>query len=252
MTRKTRLFAWTVSLLTMIAPVQAGEIETLEGTANFIGDERVPEGAVLEVDLLDLSRVGEKARMLSRMRFEIEDRAPVPFALPYDSALIEFGGRYSLQARIIQHGPKRDEVLWRSTAVLPVLGPGLDPKPEVLMDRVIPVASGGTPVGHRWRMARVEGVERLGFTKARMTFGDEGVVSGNAGCNKFKAEYTIDGDKLTFAALNLTKRGCQPEIMRRERLFIQATKRTVAYRREQDVLRLLDIDGLETMRLDRE
>ena len=230
----------------------AGVIETLEGTANFAGERGVPEGSVLEVDLVDLSRVGEKGRVLSRMRFEIEDGVPVPFALPYDSGLIQFGGRYSVSARIIGLQRKTDEVLWRSTAVTPVLGGGLDPNPEVFMERVVPIASGGTPVGLRWRVERIEGLERLGFTKARVTFDEAGRISGNASCNAFKASYAIDGDKLSFGPLALTRRGCQPKIMEREQLFVFAAGRTVAYRREGEVLRLLDLDGNETMRLVRD
>ncbi|MEL6478163.1 MAG: META domain-containing protein [Pseudomonadota bacterium] len=239
-------------LAATVSPAAAGEIETLEGLATYLEDEKPPAGAVLEVDLYDLSRVGEKGRLLSRMRFEIEESVPAPFALPFDTGLIRRGGRYSLSARILDHEGKRQEVLWRSTSITPVLGPGLEPKPELILERVIPLAAGGTPVGLRWRVERVQGLERLGFTKARMTFEDDGTVLGNTGCNRFEADYKIDGEKLSFAPAALTKRGCQPQIMRRERLFVQALKHTERFRREQDVLRLLDIDGSETMRLRRE
>ncbi|MEM8657808.1 MAG: META domain-containing protein [Pseudomonadota bacterium] len=247
-----RSFLMALCIAALAGPAAAAEIARIEGMANYEGDENPPPGAVLEIDLVDLSRVGEKGRLLSRMRFEIEDGVPAPFSLPYDTGLVRQGGRYSLAARIIAHNSKRQEVLWRTTAVFPVLASGLDPTPEIFMEQVVPLASGGTPVGYRWRVERVEGLERLGFTKARMRFDEDGTVSGNTGCNRFQAEYSMDGEKLGFSPAALSRRGCQPEIMRRERLFIVALKRTERFRREQDVLRLLDVNGLETMRLSRE
>ncbi|MEM7505237.1 MAG: META domain-containing protein [Pseudomonadota bacterium] len=257
MIRRTQPFAWTGrvagALLAVLAlPALAGEIATIEGTANYLGGERLPEGAVLEVDLLDLSRAREKGRLLTRMRFEPEGEVPLPFLLHYDSGLTLAGGRFSLAGRIVGRGLKGEEVLYRSTAILPVLGPGLDPRPEIFLEAVVPVADGGTPIGEKWRVERVEGVERLGFTKAVMTFDDEGQIKGNAGCNRYTASYKIDGEKLSFGGLVLTRRGCQPQIMERERAFQRATIQTVTYRREGDVLKLLNIDGLETMRLVRE
>lgn len=241
-----------IALLLGTVPANAGEVAQIEGTASFAGSEQVPDHAVLEVDLLDLSIRGEEALLLTRMRFEIPDGVPVAFALPYDTGLVGARGSYSLAGRIIARGPKGEQVLWRSTAILPVLKSSHDPRPEIFLEKLEPVVSSGTPVGYRWRVLLIDGIEPPGFTKARMTFDEDGSVFGNASCNNFTGDYAIDGQEISFTRLKQQRRGCQPLVMDRERAFLSALNRTIDYARDGDTLRLLDVNGLETMRLERE
>ncbi|MEM6905972.1 MAG: META domain-containing protein, partial [Pseudomonadota bacterium] len=187
-------------------------------------------------------------RLLSRMRFVTEGDVPVPFELAYDTALIQSRGRYTLRARLILG----DEVLYRSTHVLPVLGRGLDPRPQVLMEKVRPVISGGSPVGERWRVTRIEGIEALGFTKAVLIFDEEGEIRGNAGCNTVSGPFKIDGNKIEIPYPATSKRGCSSPIIARERAYLRAVTQAVSYERDGDRLSLFDASGLETMRLSRE
>ncbi|MEM7238128.1 MAG: YbaY family lipoprotein, partial [Pseudomonadota bacterium] len=58
----------------------AGEIAELDGVATLVEDASdLPPDAVLEVDLIDITRKGEKGRVLSRMRFDPDDGAPISF-----------------------------------------------------------------------------------------------------------------------------------------------------------------------------
>ncbi|MBY8976607.1 META domain-containing protein [Rhodobacteraceae bacterium NNCM2] len=249
MIQRTQLFGWTASLLICLAaPAIGSEIDEIDGTATYSGDEKLPEDAVLEVDLIDLTRQSERGRILSRMRFSPDDGVPIQFTLSYDPKLIARRGTYTLVARIVDG----TDILYRSTAIVPVLIDDLDPQPEIEMEKVKPVITGGSPVGHKWRVVRIDGVEPFGFTKMVIEFAEDGSMSGNAGCNKFKGTYKIDGDKLDLGEPMRTKRGCQPDIMDREKDFVLAVRRVERYERDEDVLYLMDIDGLEAMRLERE
>lgn len=247
MTRRTRLFGWTVSLLIgFAAQLPASEIAEINGTAMIIDDrDPLPRGSVLEVDLLDISRKGEKGRLLSRMRFDPEDGTPITFRLYYDTRLVNPRGRYTLASRVVLD----TEVLFRSTAIVPVLNDGLDPQPEVPMERVRPLSAGGSPVETKWRVRQIDGVEPFGFTKLVIFFGANGAMSGHTGCDKFKGAYKIDGDRINPGAPRITPRGCQPGIRDREKGFLRALERTTRFERDTDVLYLFDADGLETMRL---
>lgn len=240
-----------VILLTLIVaaiPAAAQEILRIEGQATYFGSARLPERAVLEVDLLDLSRKDEKATLLSRMQFSTDGVVPIPFILSYDAGLLRVGGLYSIAARL----KLRNDVIYRSTAIQPVLGSSVDTRPQVVMEPVVPVASGGTPVGLKWRVDKISGVERLSFTKTRVVFDEEGEVTGNAGCNSFRSSYKIDGQKLEFGGLRLTKRGCPSTVMERERAFRLAMRATVSFQRDGDTLKFFDISDLETLRMVRE
>ncbi|MEM7670060.1 MAG: META domain-containing protein [Pseudomonadota bacterium] len=224
----------------------AGEIAELDGVATLVEDAGdLPPDAVLEVDLIDITRKGEKGRVLSRMRFDPDDGAPISFTLHYDSRLIGSRGRYSLAARLIDG----TEVLYRSAIITPVLMDGLDPNPEILMERVRPLSAGGSPVGLKWRVRRIDGVEPFGFTKSVLILDEGQRMSGNAGCNKFKGSYKIDGDRVNFGAPAMTRRGCTPPIMDREKGYLRALERTTRYERDGDILYLFDPNGLETMQL---
>ena len=224
----------------------ANELKELEGIATISADaDPLRPGTVLEVDLLDITRKGEKGRLLSRMSFDPDDGVPIGFRIYYDSRLVSSRGRYSLAARLIEG----TEVLYRSAVITPVLSDGLDPKPEIVLERVRPLSAGGSPVGVKWRVRRIDGVKPFGFTKSVLMLEDGERMSGDAGCNKFKGKYKIDGDRLDFGAPAMTRRGCTPPIMDREKGYLRALERTTRYERDGDVLFLFDPNGLETMQL---
>lgn len=245
--RLGRLSLWLLLSLGLGPAVQAAnEIEELEGIATILEDaDPLRPDTVLEVDLLDITRRGEKGRLLSRMRFDPEDGVPISFSIHYDSRLVTSRGRYSLTARLIEG----TEVLYRSAVITSVLSDGLDPKPEIVLERVRPLSAGGSPIGVKWRARRIDGVKPFGFTKSVLLLEEGEQMSGDAGCNKFKGKYRIDGDRLDFGAPAMTRRGCTPPIMDREKGYLRALQRTTRYERDGDVLFLFDPNGLETMQL---
>ena len=247
MIRRTKLFGWTVSLGLLASSALAVDIEKIEGEASWDGSDPVPRGAMLEVDLIDLSRDGSGV-VLSRMRFKPESSTPLPFTLHYDAELVRQGDRYSLAARLV----RGDDVLFRSRAPVPVLRTFQRDRPQINLEPVAPVVAGGTPVGQSWRVVSIAGQIPRRVTRIHISFDEDGTAKGSFGCNKFKADYVVDGPKFELKRINATNRGCQPAIATQERAVRAAYNRTATYERSGDSLILLDGAGLETLRFERQ
>ena len=71
---------------------------------------------------------------------------------------------------------------------------------------------------------------------------DDGVVSGNTGCNGFSGPYTSDGDALTIGGLAVTQMYCEPTSAQ-EPAILAGLGDVVAYRTDTGDLELLDKQG---------
>lgn len=225
----------------------AADIQKIEGTAAWDESDPVPRRAMLEVDLIDLNRDAE-GTVISRMRFKPDNSAPLAFTLHYDAELVQRGQRYSLAARLV----RGEEVLFRSTAPVPVLRTFQQDRPQITMHKVVPIVAKGTPVGESWTVTSIAGKAVLPYSRVTIAFNENGTLKGSFGCNRFKARYAIDGQKIDMKRFEPTNRGCQSPIMKQERSVRSAIRRTLTYARSDDTLRLLDIAGLETLRLIRQ
>jgi uncharacterized lipoprotein YbaY len=91
---------------------------SLEGTVTYLQRIALPDDAVIEVSLQDVSRADAPAVVLATQTITANGRqVPIPFALEYDAAAIDPAMRYSLSARIT----RGDQLLWISTMMYPVL-----------------------------------------------------------------------------------------------------------------------------------
>lgn len=100
------------AIVLSIAALFGGAVSagTISGSVTYLERMAVPQGAVLEVALVDVSRMDVPAETLSVMRYAL-DRVPFAFSLPYDDALIDERMSYNVQARILAEG----RVVFRST-----------------------------------------------------------------------------------------------------------------------------------------
>ena len=247
MIRRTRLFAWTASLILAASFAKAADIDSIEGSASWDGSDPVPRGAMLEVDLIDMSR-GGTAQVLSRMRFKAGNATPLDFDLHYDADLVRPGDPYALAARVVVG----DEVVYRSVTAVPVFRTFQKDTPQITLHKVTPVVSSGTPVGDRWGLVSIGGKDVVGFTRVYITFETDGRAHGSFGCNRFKSTYTLDGEKLEFKRFNSTQKGCTTRVAEQERSVKSAIRRSLTYERSGETLRLLDVAGLETLRFERQ
>ena len=69
----------------------------------------------------------------------------------------------------------------------------------------------GSPVGlvGAWNLAELGPTADFAHLQPTIQFGEDGVVSGFAGCNTFSGSYTTDGATLTFGPMATTKMACQ-------------------------------------------
>lgn len=76
-----------------------GEWRVLEGRATYLARMAAPPGVCLHVQLVDLSALGESARLAEQTRMDV-GQPPYAFELRYDTGWIRPGGRYAVQATL--------------------------------------------------------------------------------------------------------------------------------------------------------
>jgi heat shock protein HslJ len=90
-------------------------------------------------------------------------------------------------------------------------------------------------------------------TQISVTFGNEGKVSGNAGCNRFNADYALDVMSISIGQAASTKMMClEPAgVMEQESAFLQALSSAATFSLEGDRLELRTGDGAIAIQLTR-
>jgi heat shock protein HslJ len=83
-------------------------------------------------------------------------------------------------------------------------------------------------------------VGTIAGTTLTMTFGDDGTISGNSGCNTFSGQYSLNGQSITISPLASTMRACiEPEgIAEQETAFMAALEQAVEWFIQGDQLSL--------------
>ncbi|MEV8565580.1 META domain-containing protein [Streptomyces sp. NPDC051322] len=79
--------------------------------------------------------------------------------------------------------------------------------------------------------------------KARMTFGKDGSVHGNLGCNRFSGMAKVTDGTLTFGRLTTTRMACPGPAMTVERHLLKLLHGPVRYEIQQHTLKLRAADG---------
>jgi heat shock protein HslJ len=89
------------------------------------------------------------------------------------------------------------------------------------------------------------GTSPLDGTQISLAFGDDGTLTGSAGCNSYSADYQIDGDQLVIGAIARTEMACMdPDgVMIQESDYLNALGRVAAFTTTLTGLELLDGDG---------
>lgn len=96
-----------------------------------------------------------------------------------------------------------------------------------------------TPLMATWRLVGAQGSEPL-----TLTFGKDGRVSGNAGCNNFMGEYSALDGQLTFGPLASTRRACiDPALNAQEQTFLKDLSEVTGYEVSGSMLRLTTKSG---------
>ncbi len=84
------------------------------------------------------------------------------------------------------------------------------------------------------------GTEKITGNQNSITFAAlDKSVRGNAGCNDYFGNYTLDLYALNFGTLAVTEQYCDEAIMTKERAVLNALRDTGSYTLENDILTLL-------------
>src|SRR5690349_15773859 len=153
-----------VTVLTLFAAPAGADTARLHGTALYRERIALPDDAVFEAVLLDVSRAAAPAIELGRARLEHPGFPPFRFEIVYDAARIEPRHAYVVRATVRAGG----RVMFTTDRAYPVLAGGAQPKLEMLLVRES--AASPAPVergrrrnvtsaleGTRWRLMRVGG-----------------------------------------------------------------------------------------------
>jgi heat shock protein HslJ len=103
--------------------------------------------------------------------------------------------------------------------------------------------------GAAWRVQSVNngrgGVASVfADTRLSATFGDDGTVTGETGCNTYRGPYTLDGATIAFGPLITTRRACLSEqAAAQEQAFTAALAASARYELAGDRLTLRDANG---------
>jgi heat shock protein HslJ len=117
-----------------------------------------------------------------------------------------------------------------------------------LLATFVPAIS--SPVRSTWEViaynnGRQGVVSLLPGTRVSASFGNDGRVTGDAGCNQYFATYKLDGQAMSIGMAAATRKFCaEPEgLMQQEALYLAALKSTGTFRLNGDRLELRAADG---------
>ena len=87
----------------VLALAACGERNAVTGTITFDGEQTIPEGAVMEVQLRDVSYQDAAAPLIASRTIDDPGRFPVDFAVAYQPDDIDQRATYGLQVSVYLH-----------------------------------------------------------------------------------------------------------------------------------------------------
>jgi heat shock protein HslJ len=107
-------------------------------------------------------------------------------------------------------------------------------------------------VGTNWTLESFHTADAVSSVIAGTTinavFGEDGQVSGSAGCNRYFAKYNVTGTLLSIGPAGSTKMACgTPGVMQQENTFLTLISQTKTFTIKGDRLTLADVKGTPTL-----
>lgn len=107
----------------------------------------------------------------------------------------------------------------------------------------LPNATSPALVGSTWILIARRGGGILPGSHINLTFEDDRIV-GSAGCNGYFADYTVNGDRISYGIVGNTLMACEPaELMTQEKAYLEALHAGAQVRVDGDRLEILAPDG---------
>ncbi|MEM8659276.1 MAG: META domain-containing protein [Pseudomonadota bacterium] len=217
----------------------------IEGNVFYRERIMLPPGAVVEVQLQDISKPDALASTLASVTLIPEAGPPYPFVLEYDADLINPSALYSIRATISDDG----QLLFNSTEFIePFTGSAL----EILVQSV-PKSNPEAPLtlqGQTWTLVSLNGnpaaTGAQGEPVTLLFSAEDGRASGFSGCNRYTGSYDMEGETeagsaLKFGLMASTLMACE-EGAELERTYLQSLGNVTGYRIDGENLVLLSGD----------
>jgi len=215
------------------------EMQSVTGTVSYRERIMLSQGAMVNVQLLDVSRADMPATLLAEQTIEQPGQVPVAFELLYNPGIIDERMSYAVQARIFEGS----ELRFTTDTVFPVLTRGAGTSVDLTL-----VAAGKPPVplsGTNWQLVRIRG-EALALEEGRYPRikidQDSQSISGFTGCNNFSGNYSMENDKLTLGELAMTMMAC-PGDGEIEKRFMETLQQAQSFAIEDGSLVLATASG---------
>ena len=84
-----------------------------------------------------------------------------------------------------------------------------------------------------------------------LTFGSDGKLNGNMGCNGFNGDYKVDGDTITFGPITSTMMACADPIMQQESTVFIVFSNPATFKIDGNMLTAISADGKSIVVLER-
>jgi len=199
----------------------SGEGGVLRGSVAYRERMALPSDAVLEVELVDVSRQDVNAPLIAETTVFPEDRqVPLPFELRYDPTKIQPNRSYALRATI----HSGDQMMFTTDTVYRVITQGNPTHVDLWLVRVGSRADETTSGlwGTAWRLDDLGGAGVLDRAQATLEFPEAGKAAGSGSCNRFFGTVRISGESISFSALGATQMACAEPVGMQEAKYLKA------------------------------
>jgi putative lipoprotein len=210
-------------------PKPSGEGSVLSGTVAYRERIALPQDAVVQVQLSDVSVQDAAAPVIAETTVKPEGRqVPLPFELRYDPSKLDPKRTYAVRATVRSGGQLR----FTTTTVTPVLTQGNPSRADLMLTRAGSQAQGapGALWGTSWRLEDLAAAGVVDQSQATLEFPQEGKVIGNASCNRFFGSVQVSGDSIAFSRMGATRMACLSEAtMTQEAAYLKALESAERY-----------------------
>lgn len=233
-------------LAALVVPADAlAEEKVLTGEVLYRERIALPPNAKLKVELADVSLADAPAAIVAEQELANFGQVAAKFELRFDSAAIQPGHSFALQARITV-----DNQLWFLNDERHQLDP-LTAGPQTILVKMVRQSQTSPEAGIAdvdWSLRELDGVEVPDAGRPTFKVKPDGTVSGHSGCNRYFGKAEMTGSAISFGGIGSTFMACAPEIMEQERKLFDALSKVKAFRIENGALIFADAAGKDVLR----
>lgn len=212
----------------LAAPMASFATEkTVSGEVLYREHIALPANAVLTVQLVDISLADAPASVIGKQIVDPAGQVPIKFTIAFDPAVIQGKAQYALEARITV-----DNTIWFINDTRHSVDP-LDAQSQSMVLKM--VRQSETPAAPSifdatWLVDDIEGIALGGEAGVTFVVGEDGKVSGKGPCNSYFGTAEIRDGTIKIADIGSTLMGCAPELMEREKKFLEVLGKAARFR----------------------